>query len=148
MARKPPQRTYTRQFNIEAPYAKEFRTLLEAVAKFFDVEISDAPRAAEGQYRRGTEVSISYRRRKEFDGAQAAYDAARDRAQAGLKAASAPEGEDVATFKSSWLYGYAIGVAGLELDEEKVSAAVRKHINGSGAWDGYQAARNSDLASA
>lgn len=142
MARTIPQRSYDRTIAIEAPYAKEYRTLLEAVAGDYDVEVSDAPRVGEGRYRRGTEATVTYRRRKEFDGVVVAYDIARDNAEAGLRHAVgfAPKGEDLATFKSSWLYGYSLAVTGAKLSREEVNAAVQPLIAGSGAWDGYRTA--------
>lgn len=146
MARKPPQRTYTRTFVIEAPYAKEYRTLLDAVTHNFDVEITDAPRVAEGQYRRGTEVTIAYKRRREFDSVVACYDQARDEAVTGLADAvdNAPTGEDLATYKSSWLYGFALGLAdiarGTSRSDEEIVVAVHQRIKGSGALAGFRAA--------
>lgn len=131
-----------------APYAKERRLLLDTISRRHNVLAVGVP-AANGSYRQGYFVEL-FGYESLVDAALSDYEAAEEHAFASLAGQEPLPGEDPGTYKSSFLLGYRLGLAGEPLEREQVEEAVRAPITdapgvamrstGSGAWAGYVAA--------
>jgi hypothetical protein len=133
--------------DVPAPYAREKRLILGSLAHAGHVLAVGTARFAPDEYRRGAEVTlIGYTSHVEL--VTATYETRLDEAFAAMTDVAPRAGEDVATFRSSFLLGFRQGLRDGGLSREQVEAAVATpdteqgvymRSTGSGAWAGYQA---------
>ncbi|WP_367139295.1 hypothetical protein [Saccharothrix sp. HUAS TT1] len=131
------------------PYAREYRALLGAVAARHHVQAVSTPRLGPHQYRRGADVLL-LGLPGGIAGVRREWATVGSLARTLFDAVAAGDGEDVATHRASLLLGYRLGLSRDGLDREQVEAIVGGKVpgdgvtwksTGSGAWDGYLAAR-------
>lgn len=134
---------------VEAPYAREYRGILNVLAGHRQVAAVSTPRFGPGEYRRGTDVMLIGLRRAVRD-VRETFTALCATIGGGLADATPLPGEDVATYRASWLLGYRLALTGAELAEHEVREAVATvtaphsiawKSTGSGSWAGYRAGR-------
>jgi hypothetical protein len=136
-----------RELEIAAPYAKEKRLIAGEIAAHMNVVAIGTPNL-EGGYRRGCTVTL-YGFKRDIDRAIETITAATADAFTAIHAGKPAVGEDVATYRSSVLLGYRLGLVSPDLDRETVETEVAEiktgdwgvwmRSTGSGAWTGYAA---------
>jgi len=150
--RTPNRRTSTlttATVDLPAPYAKEQRLLLGQVAAAQCVMAVGTGTVAATEYRRGASALL-LGFAPDVTRTQQRYTVVLAAAVAAMRAATPAAGEDVATYRSSFLLGFRLGLAGT-FDQETVTTAVATpeakasgvwlRSTGSGAWAGYTAGR-------
>jgi ribosomal protein S11 len=134
---------------VQAPYAKEQRLLLGAVAATHHVMAVGTNRLSGGRYSKGIDVSL-YGFGQDIDAARADFAAAMATVQRVMDTTAEPTGEDTGTFRSSILLGFRLALLDPAMTRHQVETAVRAKCDpeagrpmrstGSGAWTGYQTA--------
>lgn len=139
---------------VEAPYAREWRGILGALAERATVAAVATPRFGAGEYRRGADVTL-YGLKRDVRKVVDDYEKIRAELTATLKTTAGEPGEDVATFRTSWLLGYRLGLVSPSLDDTQVrDTVVGRTIRGGVAWKstgsgavaGYRAATGAPTA--
>jgi hypothetical protein len=140
-----------------APYAKEKRLLLGAVAATHHVMAVGTSRLSGGRYSRGVDVSL-YGFGQDIDAARADFAAVLATVDRVMDTTAEPTGEDTGTFRSSILLGFRLALLDAAMSRGQVEAAVRAKCDpqagrpmrstGSGAWAGYQAALGNTVENA
>lgn len=142
--------------DVPAPYAKEKRLIADTIAKQGNVLAVGTPNLA-GEYQRGATVTL-FGFAPDIKHVQTTFEKTLADAFAALAAHKPRIGEDVATFRSSFLLGYRLGLRVDELDQAAVEEAVIRvdqpgkgvtmRSTGSGAWAGYLAAQGKEASQA
>jgi hypothetical protein len=137
-------------YPCEAPYAKPKRLILGDIALRSQVFNVGVARFGPGNYRRGADVSL-FGFKRDIKRVREEADAQIARALAAMANPLQAQGEDVATYRESFLLGFRLGLKG-EFDRETVENTVRvipedaqgvhQRSTGSGAYLGYLAARD------
>jgi hypothetical protein len=135
---------------LRAPYTKPFRLIAGEIARSENVFAVGVPVDPKGGYRKGVTVTL-YGFKADVARAQERFDATRTLLMAALEQPWHTPGEDIATYRESFLLGARQGLRVGDFTQEQVEAAVATpervegstwhRSTGSGAWLGFEVVR-------